>query len=111
MDIFQEYESPQDTIYLGIAIGDPDPDGTPDSYVGKIAEKGTLTTYLTTVGNTLKYKTVTATVTGIQTVTTTGLATAFGQVEYSGGLSTSTSTKYTGFWSWNSRNNIYITSN
>ena len=29
-----KYESPQDTIYLGIASGDPDPDGTPDSYVG-----------------------------------------------------------------------------
>ena len=90
-----KYESPQDTIYLGIAKGDPDPDGTPDSYVGEISEKGGLTTYLTTVGNALKYKTVTATVTGIQTVTTTGLSTAWDQVSYSGGLSTSTSTKYT----------------
>ena len=25
------YDSPQDTIYLGIASGDPDDDGTPDS--------------------------------------------------------------------------------
>ena len=28
-----KYESPQETIYLGIANGDPDPDGTPDDYV------------------------------------------------------------------------------
>ena len=91
-----KYESPQDTIYLGIATGDPDPDGTPDSYVGEISEKGTLTTYLTTVGSTLKYKTETLTVTGIQTVTTVGLATVWNNTEdYQGGLSTTTSTKYT----------------
>ena len=89
------YESPQDTIYLGIATGDPDPDGTPDDYVGEISEKGSLTTYLKTVGNALKYKTVTATVTGIQTATTTGLSTAWNQVQYSGGLSTSTTSKHT----------------
>ena len=41
-----KYESPQDTIYLGIATGDPDPDGTPDSYVGTISSKSALTTYL-----------------------------------------------------------------
>ena len=28
------YESPQDNIYLGIASGDPDSDGTPDDYMG-----------------------------------------------------------------------------
>ena len=89
------YESPQDTIYLGIAKGDADPDGTPDDYVGTISSKSALTTYLKTVGNTVKYKTITATVTGVQTSVTTGLATAFGQVEYSGGLSTSTTTKHT----------------
>jgi hypothetical protein len=89
------YESPQDTIYLGIASGDPDPDGTPDDYVGTFANKTALQTYLVEVGNTLKYKTTTNTVTGIQTATTTGLSTAWGQENYSGGLSTSTSTKYT----------------
>ena len=89
------YESPQDTIWLGIASGDPDPDGTPDSYVGTISTKSALTTYLKTVGNTFKYKTVTGTVTGIQTATTTGLSTAWGQEEYSGGLSTTTTTKHT----------------
>ena len=31
------YEEPQDTIFLGIASGDPDPDGTPDDYVGTFA--------------------------------------------------------------------------
>ena len=89
------YESPQDTIWLGIASGDPDPDGTPDSYVGTISTKSALTTYLKTVGNTFKYKTITATVTGVQTSVTTGLSTAWGQENYSGGLSTTTSTKYT----------------
>ena len=89
------YEAPQDTIYLGVASGDPDPDGTPDDYVGTFANKTALQTYLVEVGNTLKYKTTTATVTGIQTATTTGLSTAWNQENYSGGLSTTTSTKYT----------------
>ena len=56
------YESPQETIWLGIATGEADPDGTPDDYVGTISTKSALTTYLKTVGNTFKYKTVTATV-------------------------------------------------
>ena len=89
------YESPQDTIYLGIAVGDVDPDGSPDDYVGTISTKSALTTYLKSVGNTFKYKTVTATVTGVQTSVTTGLSTAWGQTEYSGGLSTSTTSKHT----------------
>ena len=90
-----KYESPQDNIYLGIATGEADPDGTPDDYVGTISSKSALTTYLKSVGNTLKYKTVTATVTGVQTSVTTGLSTAWGQTEYSGGLSTSTTSKHT----------------
>ena len=90
-----KYESPQDNIWLGIAVGDADPDGTPDDYVGTISSKSALTTYIKTVGNTLKYKTTTATVTGVQTSVITGLATAFGQTEYSGGLSTSTTSKHT----------------
>ena len=89
------YESPQDTIWLGIAVGEVDPDGAPDDYVGTISTKSALTTYLKSVGNTLKYKTVTATVTGVQTSVTTGLSTAWGQTEYSGGLSTSTTSKHT----------------
>ena len=90
------YEDPQDTIYLGLATGDVDSDGTPDPYVGSITTKSALTTYLKTVGNTLKYKTVTETVTGIQTATTVGLATVWNNTEnYQGGLSTTTSTKYT----------------
>ena len=89
------YEEPQDNIYLGIATGDVDSDGTPDDYVGSITTKSALTTYLKTVGNTFKYKTVTLTTTGIQTSVTAGLSTAWNQESYSGGLSTTTSTKYT----------------
>ena len=89
------YEAPQDTIYLGVASGDPDSDGTPDDYIGTFANKTALQTYLVEVGNTLKYKNITGTVTGIQTATTTGLSTAWNQENYSGGLSTSTTTKYT----------------
>jgi hypothetical protein len=89
------YESPQDMIWIGLATGDVDSDGTPDSYVGSITTKSALTTYLKTVGNTLKYKTVTPTVTGVQTSVTTGLSTAWGQENYSGGLSTSTTSKHT----------------
>ena len=90
-----KYESPQDAIMLGIASGDPDPDGTPDDYVGIITTKALLQTYITETGSTLQYKTTTGTVTGVQTSVTTGLSTAWGQTEYSGGLSTTTSTKYT----------------
>ena len=90
-----KYESPQDTIFLGIASGDPDPDGTPDDYVGIITTKDLLQTYITETGSTLQYKTTTGTVTGVQTSVTTGLSTAWGQIEYSGGLSTTTSTKHT----------------
>ena len=90
-----KYESPQDTIFLGVAAGDPDPDGTPDDYIGTFANKTALQTYITETGSTLQYKTTTGTVTGIQTATTTGLSTAWNQENYSGGLSTSTTTKYT----------------
>ena len=90
------YESPQDTIWIGLATGDVDSDGTPDPYIGSITTKTALTTYLKTVGNTVKYKTVTATVTGIQTATTVGLATVWNNTEnYQGGLSTSTTSKHT----------------
>ena len=90
-----KYESPQDTIWLGIASGDPDPDGTPDDYVGIITTKALLQTYITETGSTLQYKTVTPTVTGVQTSVTTGLSTAWNQMIFSGGLSTTTSTKHT----------------
>ena len=89
------YESPQSRIMLGIAAGDPDPDGTPDDYIGTFANKTALQTYLVTVGNALKYKTETDTVTGVQTSVTTGLSTAWDANPYAGGLSTTTSTKYT----------------
>jgi len=91
-----KYESPQDTVYLGIASGDPDPDGTPDDYVGIITTKALLQTYITATGSTLQYKTSTETVTGIQTVTTVGVSTVWDNTEnYQGGLSTTTSTKFT----------------
>ena len=89
------YESPQSRIMLGIAAGDPDPDGTPDDYIGTFANKTALQTYLVEVGNALKYKTETDTVTGVQTSVTTGLSTAWDANPYAGGLSTTTSTKYT----------------
>ena len=47
-----KYESPQDMIYLGIASGDPDPDGTPDDYVGILTTKALLQTYITETGST-----------------------------------------------------------
>ena len=89
------YESPQSRIMLGIAAGEPDPDGTPDDYIGTFANKTALQTYLVEVGNALKYKITTNTVTGVQTSVTTGLSTAWDANPYAGGLSTTTSTKYT----------------
>ena len=91
-----KYESPQEIISLGIAAGDPDPDGTPDDYVGIITTKALLQSYITATGSTLQYKTETDTVTGIQTVTTVGLATVWNNPDdYKGGLTTTTSTKFT----------------
>lgn len=93
------FGSPQDNIYLGIGAGDPDSDGTPDGYVGTIASKADLQTYITEVGVAADYKVVTSTLTGIQTSVTTGLSTAWAAVDsvegYQGGLSTSTTTKRT----------------
>ena len=93
------FGSPQDNIYLGIAAGDPDSDGTPDGYVGTIGSKADLQTYITEVGVAADYKVVTSTLTGIQTSVTTGLSTAWDAVNttegYQGGLSTSTTTKRT----------------
>ena len=90
------YEAPQDTIFLGVASGDPDSDGTPDDYVGTFANKTALQTYITETGSTLQYKTTTGTATGIQTATTVGLSTVWDNADdYQGGLSTSTTTKYT----------------
>ena len=105
-----KYESPQDTIYLGIASGDPDPDGTPDDYVGIITTKDLLQTYITETGSTLQYKTTTATVTGIQTSVTTGLSTAWNQTELLWWIINNNIYKIYIFWCWNSCNNIYITS-
>ena len=89
------FGSPQDTIYLGIGAGDPDSDGTPDGYVGVIASKADLQTYITEVGTAAGYKVITPTVTGVSTSVTTGLSTAWDADPYAGGLSTTTSTKHT----------------
>ena len=89
------YESPQSRIMLGIAAGEPDPDGTPDDYIGKIASKSDLQAYLIGIGTIAGYKTVTNTLTGIQTAVTTGLATAWNADPYAGGLTTTTSAKRT----------------
>jgi len=91
------YGSPQDTIYLGIGAGDPDSDGTPDGYVGKIASKSALQTYITGIGTAAGYKVVTPTVTGVSTSVITGGSEAWNPGEdYSGpGLTTTTSDKVT----------------
>ena len=89
------YESPQNRIMLGIAAGEPDPDGTPDDYIGKIASKSDLQAYLIGIGTIAGYKTTTLTLTGIQTAVTTGLATAWNANPYAGGLTTTTSAKRT----------------
>ena len=89
------YESPQSRIMLGIAAGEPDPDGTPDDYIGKIASKSDLKAYLIGIGTIAGYKTTTLTLTGIQTAVTTGLATAWNANPYAGGLTTTTSAKRT----------------
>ena len=89
------YESPQSRIMLGIAAGEPDPDGTPDDYIGKIASKSDLKAYLIGIGTIAGYKTTTLTLTGIQTAVTTGLATAWNAIPYAGGLTTTTSAKRT----------------
>ena len=91
------FGSPQDNIYLGIAAGDPDSDGTPDGYVGTIGSKADLQTYITAVGTAADYKVVTGTVTGVSTSVITGGSEAWNPGEdYSGpGLTTTTSDKVT----------------
>ena len=91
------FGSPQDTIYLGIGAGDPDSDGTPDGYVGTIASKADLQTYITEVGTAAGYEVITGTVTGVSTSVTTGGSEAWNPGEdYSGpGLTTTTSDKVT----------------
>lgn len=91
------FGSPQDNIYLGIAAGDPDSDGTPDGYVGVIGSKADLETYITEVGTAADYKVVTPTVTGVTTSVITGDSEAWNPGEdYSGpGLTTTTSDKVT----------------
>tara|TARA_A100000171_G_C2136913_1_gene151005 strand:- start:3240 stop:3818 length:579 start_codon:yes stop_codon:yes gene_type:complete len=86
------FGSPQDTIYLGMGCGDVDSDGTPDGYVGSIASKADLQTYLTTVGAANSYRVLTDTVTGVQTSIITGTDDAW----FTGvGLSTTTTDKVT----------------
>ena len=86
------FGSPQDTIFLGMGCGDVDSDGTPDGYVGSIASKADLQTYLTTVGAANSYRVLTDTVTGVQTSITTGTDDAW----FTGvGLSTTTTDKVT----------------
>ena len=91
------FGSPQDTIFLGIAAGDPDSDGTPDGYVESIASKADLQTYITEVGTAAGYEVITGTVTGVSTSVTTGGSEAWNPGEdYSGpGLTTTTSDKVT----------------
>ena len=93
------YDSPQDTIYLGIASGDPDDGGTPDSYVGIITTKAALEAYISEVGHAAGYNVITSTLTGVQTSVTTGLSTAWDAIDsadgYQGGLTTTTSAKQT----------------
>ena len=86
------FGSPQDTIYLGIGVGDPDDDGTPDGYVGIITTKAELQTYITEVGTAAGYKTITDTLVGVQTSVTVGLTTAW---ESGVGLTTTTTDKVT----------------
>ena len=86
------FGSPQDTIFLGMGCGDVDSDGTPDGYVGSIASKADLQTYITTVGSANSYRVLTDTVTGVQTSITTGTDDAW----FTGvGLSTTTTDKVT----------------
>ncbi len=91
------FGSPQDTIFLGIAAGDPDSDGTPDGYVGTIDSKADLQTYITEIGSAAGYKVTTGTVTGVSTSVITGGSDAWNPGEdYSGpGLTTTTSDKVT----------------
>ena len=91
-----KYESPQDIVLLGIASGDPDPDGTPDDYVGIITTKALLQTYITETGSTLQYKTVTNNSHRYSNICNNWIIhSIWNQTEYSGGLSTTTSTKHT----------------
>ena len=91
------FGSPQDTIFLGIGCGEPDSDGTPDGYIGKISTKAALKTYITGIGTEAGYKVLTPTVTGVSTSVITGGTEDWSPGrDYSGpGLTTTTSDKVT----------------
>ncbi len=65
-----KWTSPQETLYLGMACGDPDSDGLPDGLDGTVDSKDNLQTYLTSISGT--WTVDSEGVTGIKTETTTG---------------------------------------
>ena len=105
-----KYESPQDTIYLGIASGDPDPDGTPDDYVGIITTKALLQTYITETGSTLQYKTTTGNSYRCSNICNNWIIHCMESRELLWWIINNNIYKAYSFWCWNSCNNIYITS-
>ena len=102
-----KYESPQDTIYLGIAKGDPDPDGTPDDYVGTITTKALLQ-HITATGSTLKYKTTTGHSYRYSNICNNWIIHCMESRRILWWIININNYKAYSFWCWNSCNYIYI---
>ena len=67
--------SPQETLYLGLAVGPADPAGLPNGCEGTIDTKSDLTTYITSISG--DWKTNTDVTVGVSTYREVGLTTCF----------------------------------
>ena len=70
--------SPQETLYLGLAVGPADPAGLPNGCEGTIDTKSALTTYITSISG--SWTTNTDVVVGVSTYREVGLTTCFDSV-------------------------------
>ena len=70
--------SPQETLYLGLAVGPADPAGLPSGCEGTIDTKSALTTYITSISG--SWTTNTDVVVGVSTYKEVGLTTCFDAV-------------------------------
>ena len=67
--------SPQETVYLGLAVGPADPAGLPNGCEGTIDSKSDLTTYITSISG--DWKVETDVTVGVSTYREVGLTTCF----------------------------------
>ena len=71
--------SPQENVYLGLAVGPADPAGLPSGCEGTIDSKSDLTTYIASISG--DWKVTTDVIVGVSTYREVGLTTCFNSAE------------------------------